>query len=622
MRMESDKTRNSYSDSESVVYSKVQTLYCRNKGRDDLRRNVRITLEVQSCSTALNEKSLYFKLSDDNDPFFFYALRVTEDDFKILKSEQGLLVDFHNFPSQLVILLQQCTGGKENEKFVLILDEDSIDPASRGLQIVEKNEFKHLCHLVLHVGPGTDEEIKKYMSKQIQALKEQQGKAERNLSNLESSLTRLQTDFKLKCHELEEIQTRWREEKNNLQVDHMNELREERERFSHTQHQWQRDHQRQMQEVERRHSETVAELEKQVAELKSMSQSNFEKLCNANSKNKELKEELVKRQHDISLLQNELMSARKQSAELDKDYHEKEMKSNQLQMQNSLLKEEIKEKTETLLKLQEQVVQLSSIKKDYERRHEEREDILRKRNIAVETLSKDLAKANEILSRLQKQQIELNTKLKLRTKISVEQEKVIERKEGEITELKNEIKKLEEQCKKNDESEKILRETLAVTSEKLEAKEKALQTNSNVISWLNKKLNDLQKKSIQPVANPQYVTSTPADTRGWIRTPPEVRGPPVGLQRTISDSRMHQGDCPRPPPSAHGFISQPPSSSASADTRPRTAPISGVVEPRGINDNPASKNLSAGSKSSHARPQFPRPFVPPASAYFSKPQKN
>ncbi|GLH13014.1 Spindle assembly abnormal protein 6 like protein [Gryllus bimaculatus] len=230
MRMEYEKTKTNKQS--ETLYSKVQNVYCRKKGRDELRKDVRLTLEIVTGVTPVREKALCFKLTDDEDPFFYYILRLNEDDFKTLKSQQGLLVDFHNFPSQLALLLQQCSGGKENEKFVLILEDDNSNPMLRALQIVEKNEFKHLCHLMLCVGHGSDDEIKQYMANQIQSLKENKSRCDKNLSHLESSLMHIQSDLKQKCIELEEMRRKWSEEKNDMHIDHLNALREERERLS------------------------------------------------------------------------------------------------------------------------------------------------------------------------------------------------------------------------------------------------------------------------------------------------------------------------------------------------------------------------------------------------------
>jgi hypothetical protein len=56
---------------------------------------------------------LGIQITDDDDPYFLCSLLVTEEDFKSLKVEQGLLVDFDHFPSQLVRLLDECVSGRD-----------------------------------------------------------------------------------------------------------------------------------------------------------------------------------------------------------------------------------------------------------------------------------------------------------------------------------------------------------------------------------------------------------------------------------------------------------------------------------------------------------------------------
>lgn len=49
-------------------------------------------------------------LSNDDDPTFLCRIVITRCDYEELKKQQGLLIDFDNFPSQVVRLLQQCTA--------------------------------------------------------------------------------------------------------------------------------------------------------------------------------------------------------------------------------------------------------------------------------------------------------------------------------------------------------------------------------------------------------------------------------------------------------------------------------------------------------------------------------
>ena len=46
-------------------------------------------------------RSLTLTLTDPADYFFYFSVTITEDDFVHLRQQQGLLVDFANFPSML-----------------------------------------------------------------------------------------------------------------------------------------------------------------------------------------------------------------------------------------------------------------------------------------------------------------------------------------------------------------------------------------------------------------------------------------------------------------------------------------------------------------------------------------
>ena len=51
---------------------------------------------------------LRIHVSSDEDLFFLHTLEVSEEEFQSLKIEQGILVDFGNFPGKVITLLQKC----------------------------------------------------------------------------------------------------------------------------------------------------------------------------------------------------------------------------------------------------------------------------------------------------------------------------------------------------------------------------------------------------------------------------------------------------------------------------------------------------------------------------------
>ena len=58
---------------------------------------------------------LRIHLSNEGDLFFLHTLEVSEEDFQSLKVEQGILVDFANFPGKVITLLERCISSKAQD---------------------------------------------------------------------------------------------------------------------------------------------------------------------------------------------------------------------------------------------------------------------------------------------------------------------------------------------------------------------------------------------------------------------------------------------------------------------------------------------------------------------------
>lgn len=147
------------------MYSNLQRFYVKNGFGEERPKDLRVTVDLNSTFRQSSQNVLQIQILDDDDPFFYYSLNLTENDYLRLKSSQGLLVDFCSFPTHVVRLLEQC---KEHEggsaKFLLILEEEGRGECGKTfIRIVETNNFKHLCHLVLQINHGSDEDVKKIM---------------------------------------------------------------------------------------------------------------------------------------------------------------------------------------------------------------------------------------------------------------------------------------------------------------------------------------------------------------------------------------------------------------------------------------------------------------------------
>ena len=170
----------------------------------------------------LRQSLLHTELADDANPFFLYTLDVTENDYRALKAEQSLVVDFSSFSPHFIDLIKACvpvhlaqqdanvrveSSGAEDPKirmgllttersplvpspdcFEAVLDTGASGGSQATLSIVESNHFKHLTHLALRFQPGTDQTIKAYLAGRLQLTEDRLERSETACANLSEQL--------------------------------------------------------------------------------------------------------------------------------------------------------------------------------------------------------------------------------------------------------------------------------------------------------------------------------------------------------------------------------------------------------------------------------------------------
>ena len=77
--------------------------------------NGHISLIIFGISVLLLAQVLRIHLSSEDDVFFLHTLEVSEEDFQALKVEQGILVDFGNFPAKIISLMERCSASAHEE---------------------------------------------------------------------------------------------------------------------------------------------------------------------------------------------------------------------------------------------------------------------------------------------------------------------------------------------------------------------------------------------------------------------------------------------------------------------------------------------------------------------------
>ncbi|XP_020288646.1 spindle assembly abnormal protein 6 homolog [Pseudomyrmex gracilis] len=502
-----------------ILYTKVQRIYIKPQHKEERQRDLRVNVEIHAGISPVCRKSLCVLIADDDDPCFLYSLFITEDDFKLLKAQQGLLVDFDNFATQLICLLEQChipaNPSKTPPKFLLLLAEESSE---WNFKLVETNNFKHLCHLSLNISPARDSDLKTHMAMKIKQLKENLMQQNRDAINLETRVNDLTSKLETKMKELDQLEQKYLAEKSQIQINSSQQISLEKDRFAQARLEWQRQNEKEKMEVEQRHAEIVKQLHTELAELRTQNMTYRDKQSFLEATNAEQVKEIQNLEKELNIAQRDLTLVKKQNSKLDVDYHDKDKTVNSLRTKVAVLEQELKDKTVIINKHMEMLKTGKEQKQHLEELLTEKDNQLQRKQNSLRSLSDELVKANEILTKLQNELASTKSKLKLRTSIALEQERLLDSKQKEVGQLETKMECLAKEAKDAKNEVDALKEQIKTLQYQLEEKEKTIKNNDNVISWLNRRLADNQSPlqsatTPAPVAIPSVPLTLPRTTK-------------------------------------------------------------------------------------------------------------
>lgn len=457
------------------------------RGFEDCKKDVTVTIDKLFESDALR-----ISLSDDEDPIFLCVLMITRMDYEDLKKQQGLLVDFDNFPSQLVRLLQQCAS---NNMFLIM---EQKNPIQYYLEVVEHNEFKRLVHLSLKTGPATDNEIKQHMANTIIQLKKMLASFKSLAMNNEAVLNEKCLNMERKIHDLTHTVTRLEEEKLKYEVDFKETLKLEKEKLVQEKMLWQQNADLNLKTQLTTYQENLSKKDKQVDEINSHCRQLKDNIGHLENQLSEKTQCLNMLEKEVQKSHIEVATLKAKNASLERDIMEKEKQYHQLNSKCTYLEKTIKDNSDVIKELNSSLQIAKKEKLSLEERLALSESLVNRNNDAVQSTSEQLLKANQIISKQNADLIEMKEKLLCRTAIALEQEKVIDRNNNEMEDLRSRISSTT-QCMDR------LQKELDDLKEKYEANEKALKdrdetikNNNMVIQWLHKKLDNMEPSETGP----------------------------------------------------------------------------------------------------------------------------
>lgn len=419
------------------------------RGFEDCRKDVTVTIDK-----LFETDTLRISLSDDEDPLFLCVLTITRLDYEDLKKQQGLLVDFDNFPSQLVRLLQQCAS---NNMFLIMQQKN---PVQYYLEVVEHNEFKRLVHLSLKTGPATDVDIKQHMADAIISLKKSLSSYKSSAMSNEAVLNEKCLNMERKIHDLTHTLTRMEEDKLKYEIEFRETLKQERENMTKDKMLWQQNAELNLKTQLASYQENLTKKDKQTEEI--------------NSRCKQLRD-------NIDRLENQLSEKIQCLNMLEKEVQKTHIEVATLKAKNASLEKDLLEKDKQYQQLNSKCVYLEKTLKD-------NTEVIKDLNNSLQIAKKE--------------------KLLCRTAIALEQEKVIERNTKELEEWKEKFNNTN-QCMDKLQSElHDLKEKSEANEKALKEKDETIKNNNMVIQWLHKKLDNVEPTDSAPNKRLGFQTAT------------------------------------------------------------------------------------------------------------------
>lgn len=118
-----------------------------------------------------------------------WQLDLTEEEFYSIRSEQNLLVDFHNFPYKLIELLQKCLAFPASEPAAPFFAQLTVNPQDNTalLAFIERTSFRQVTQLSLKLKSVESDVLKKKLADLLRNYREQINSLQSQLSSASTS---------------------------------------------------------------------------------------------------------------------------------------------------------------------------------------------------------------------------------------------------------------------------------------------------------------------------------------------------------------------------------------------------------------------------------------------------
>jgi len=489
-------------------------------------------------------------------PVHLYELEVGETDFCELRRDLALLVDFQDFASSFITLLQfcdlgdvlesegneeddmTCQTGYYNQNYHANHKEDStpnqntpfspfiqkeknyqksyyscrleITPAHQNktsypqkttqnfksntskFSIVESNQFRELAHLSLNLNHGTDSSIRSYLSARLAQAMSQNGNLKERLQNITHQANAAEISSKEVNKKLNDMMLSSETEKRELKLEWGERTQKDLRAWEEKYKKLEFEKEEEKTKLAQGHDKLIELLRNKLLRTEKERDDLNHQRIGLESQVEKLQNTVQLRDDTVGTLKDSLGSLRSQFSVLEEDSKLIGKKLHQKELQVAAL-EQSNESQEKVIN------QLEALRNAAQDSTSQARLSVDKQTVQITELKSRLSecelrekKTEEILCKFQQDRTEMKAKLNRFIQILKKQEEAVVEKEKEISSLEENIAIATRNEKTTREEKESKEREVNELHDKIGDLNKSLESNQQVISWLNKEVNEAQ----------------------------------------------------------------------------------------------------------------------------------
>ena len=475
--------------SPSHMFHKEVDVRIRSQEREERTERLCVSVTMASATRAKPVKVLELNITSEEDPYFLHSLAVSEEDFTVLKAEQGIIVDFATFPLKFIELLEECIASAASGRFLAVL---SLSRGDSTFSIVEANQFRHLAHITLGFRPGNDASIKQYLAGRVLELKGARADLGAKLSQTEAHLQGLQADFASQGSELRNLQVRLSSSEREHIASNASALADARHTSMREMEEMKASHERHCEELARRHDAQADALARRAEQLDGENKSLTACRYELENKVAELGAKLKSATEEVGSLRAEGAGLKEENRALDSLKHEHTKGLTEYAVRVSGMEQALKDREEMGRVLQQRLDDAEAHRAAIGEALEQTRSTAAGAEERATIAAAEIDRGNQIIEKLQTELREARAKLKLQKSVFKQQETAMAQKQEELERhARGEAAVQQLADAKTDEISR-LRSIVEDQKSKLLESQELLKSNQQMIQWLNSQITEAQ----------------------------------------------------------------------------------------------------------------------------------